>query len=50
MGTINYSSKQQFPSKENNRTLIDDDSLHSLFELVGGAETFNGAAQHPLLL
>lgn len=31
-------------------TLIDDDSLHSLFELVGGSEAFHGSAQHPLLL
>lgn len=31
-------------------TLIDDDSLHPLFELVGGAEAFHGSTQHLLLL
>lgn len=36
--------------KADELTLIDDDSLHSLFELVGGAETLDGSAQHPLLL
>lgn len=31
-------------------TLIDDDSLHSLLELVGGSQAFDGSAQHSLLL
>ena len=36
--------------KQDIHTLIDDDPLHSLFELVGGAEAFNSPTQHPLLL
>lgn len=35
---------------QDKHTLIDDDPLHSLFELVGGAEAFYGSAQQPLLL
>lgn len=31
-------------------TLVDDDSLHSLLELVGGPQAFDGSAQHSLLL
>lgn len=31
-------------------TLVDDDSLHSLLELVSGSQAFDGSAQHSLLL
>lgn len=31
-------------------TLVDDDALHALFELVGGSQAFHGSGQHPLLL
>lgn len=31
-------------------TLLDDDPLHALFELIGGAQAFDRSGQHSLLL
>lgn len=31
-------------------TLLDDDPLHALFELVGRSQAFDSASQHSLLL
>ena len=31
-------------------TLVYDEALHALFELVGGVQALDGAAQHTLLL
>lgn len=37
-------------TKVDNLTLVNNHFFHSLFEMVGCSQTFDGSAQHPLLL